>query len=292
MTLRMLLGATLVGTALFAQTGVEFEVASIRPVEPIVAGAGRPVNVGVQIDGTQFHAYSMSLRDFLSMAYSVRIYQIDGPDWMTSDRFEISAKMPSLPPGSKLGEKDFGNMMRTLLEDRFQLKTHRAQKEFPVYALVQLKDGIKAKENQLDPVDERGVAVGGSGSAQGTVISLGRGSTLQIGGNRLEAKKMTMLALAETLARFVDRPVVDQTGLTSAYDILLELTPEDFQAMNIRSAIAAGVALPPQALKLLEGASESSLHEGLARAGLKLEPKKVPLEVVVVDSVNRKPTEN
>lgn len=280
-------------TALFAQAGLEFEVASIRPAEPIVAAPGqRPVNIGVQVDGTQFHAYSMSLRDYLTMAYAVRIYQIDGPDWIASDRFDISAKLPPLPEGRSFDEKEFASMMRSLLEERFQLKTHRGRKEFPVYALVQAKDGIKATENPLDPVDERGIAVGGSGGPQGTVISLGRGSTLSIGANRIEAKKMTMLALAETLARFVDRPVVDQTGLTPAYDITLELTQEDFQALMVRSAIAAGVALPPQAMKILETASDGSLHDGLAKAGLKLEPRRVPMDVIVVDSALRTPTEN
>ncbi len=101
-----------------------------------------------------------------------------------------------------------------------------------------------------------------------------------------------MQVLADTLARFVEKPVVDQTGLTATYDLALELTPEDFQALMIRSAVAAGVTLPPQAMKLLDVASGDSLHEALAKVGLRLESKKVPLDVLIVDSINHTPTEN
>lgn len=155
-----------------------------------------------------------------------------------------------------------------------------------------MKTGIKAIEDPLDPVDARGVTVGGTGSAAGTVISLGRGSSLSVGGNRIEGRKFGMQVLADTLARFVEKPVVDQTGLTATYDLALELTPEDFQALMIRSAVAAGVTLPPQAMKLLDVASGDSLHEALAKVGLRLESKKVPLDVLIVDSINHTPTEN
>lgn len=157
---------------------------------------------------------------------------------------------------------------------------------------MQAKGGIKAVENPLDAESRDGVTVGGTGGAQGTVISLGRGSTLSVGANRIEGKKFVMVALADTLARFVDRPVVDETGLTSAYDITLDMTQEDFQALMIRAGIAAGVTMPPQALALLDKASGDSLHESLAKMGLKLEAKKVPMDVIVIDSINRTPTEN
>jgi uncharacterized protein (TIGR03435 family) len=72
----------------------------------------------------------------------------------------------------------------------------------------------------------------------------------------------------------------------------MTMTQEDFQAMQIRSAIAAGVTLPPQALKLLEVASGDSMHEALAKLGLKLEAKKAPMDVMIVDSANKTPSEN
>jgi uncharacterized protein (TIGR03435 family) len=113
-----------------------------------------------------------------------------------------------------------------------------------------------------------------------------------VAGTKIEARKLSMASIADTLVRFVDRPVVDQTGLTATYDLTLELAPEDFQAMMIRAGIEAGINMPPQAMKLLETASGDSLHEALAKAGLKLEAKKAPLDVVVIESVNRTPSEN
>ena len=91
----------------------------------------------------------------------------------------------------------------------------------------------------------------------------------------------------------MDRPVVDQTGLAAdaAYDLTLELTHEDFLATRVRSAIAGGMIPPPQAMKLLE-ASGDSLDLALARVGLKLEAKKAPMEVLVVDSSEKAPAEN
>jgi uncharacterized protein (TIGR03435 family) len=271
--------------------GPQFEVASIRPADPIIANSGQKVTIGVFIDRNQFRANSMSVKDYLGIAYNMRSYQIESPEWTAQDRFDINATMPAIPEGTKMKDTDLSSMMKGLLEARFRLKSHRGSKEFPVYALVTMKDGIKAKESPLE-AEEKSVTIGGTGSAQGTVISMGRGSTLSIGGNRIEAKKFSMTVLADTLARFVDRPVVDQTGLSSTYDIDLVMTTEDFQALMIRSAIAAGVTLPPQALKLMETASGDSLHEALAKMGLKLEEKKAPLDVLFVDSIDHTPSEN
>jgi uncharacterized protein (TIGR03435 family) len=292
MMLKTIATPLLLATALCAQAPMQFEVASIRPAEPIVAGSGAKVNIGVFIDRNQFRATSMSVKDYMGIAYTMRSYQIESPEWTASDRFDINATMPAIPDGTKMKDTDLASMMQGLLEDRFHLKTHRGSKDFPVYALVTLKDGIKAKESPLDATDGKSVTIGGTGTAQGTVVSLGRGSTLSVGGNHIEAKKFSMAVLADTLARFVDRPVVDQTGLTSTYDIDLVMTQEDFQALMIRSAVAAGVTLPPQALKLMENASGDSLHEALAKVGLKLEAKKAPLDVIFVDSINRTPSEN
>lgn len=92
---------------------------------------------------------------------------------------------------------------------------------------------------------------------------------------------------------FMDRPVMDQTGLAAdaAYDLTLELTHEDFLATRVRAALAGGMTPPPQAMKLLE-ASGDSLDLALAKMGLKLEPKKAPMEVLVIDSSDKVPGDN
>jgi uncharacterized protein (TIGR03435 family) len=103
---------------------------------------------------------------------------------------------------------------------------------------------------------------------------------------------MTMASFAETLTRFVDRPVLDQTGLTGEYDVVLNIAPEDYMPLMIRSGVNAGVALPPQALRLLDGANTDPLSGPLRDVGLTLESRKAPLEVVVVDTISKTPTEN
>ena len=119
-------------SVLFAQSPparMEFEVASIKP------SVGTPlsgqVHVGVQIDGAQFHCSYLSLKDYIRIAYKIKDYQVTGPDWMASERFDIHAKLPNSAPRDQVME-----MLQTLLEQRFQLKMHHDSKEFSVYAEI------------------------------------------------------------------------------------------------------------------------------------------------------------
>ena len=134
--MRSHIGVGLLGIAvaavLFAQSAPvrpEFEVASIKP--SVAAPAGTQVHVGVQIDGAQVHCTYLSLKDYIRIAYQVKDFQVTGPDWMASERFDIHAKLPAGADASQLRE-----MLQTLLEQRFQIKMHRASKEFPVYGVV------------------------------------------------------------------------------------------------------------------------------------------------------------
>ena len=102
------------------------------------------MSLGIHIDGQQFRASYFTMRDLLCDAYNVIPQQIEGPDWITSERFEVNATMPTLP-GGKVTEEQYGVMLRALLEERFQLKSHRASKDLPVYLLQQAKDGIKPR---------------------------------------------------------------------------------------------------------------------------------------------------
>src|SRR5579863_7894040 len=131
---RQVMPAILLTVAAYGQAP-EFEVASIKPSGPFLSGSGR-VNLGLHIDGAQVTGSFFSLKDYIGIAYRVRDYQISGPDWMASERFTISAKLPAGAPREKVPE-----MMQALLADRFQLKTHRDSKEFPVYALTVGKSG-------------------------------------------------------------------------------------------------------------------------------------------------------
>jgi uncharacterized protein (TIGR03435 family) len=187
-------------------------------------------------------------------------------------------------------------MLQALLEDRFQLKLHRDMKEFPVYGLLAGKDGLKMQEAPADAVEGAapagGVNVTATGSQGGASVDLGRGSSFSFGNGRFEGTKLTMPNIAETFTRFLDRPVVDMTDLKGKYSFALEFSPEDFQAMMVRSALNAGVVLPPQALRALDSASGDSVFAAVQKLGLRLEQRRAKLEVVVVDSMAKSPTEN
>ena len=102
-----------------------------------------------------------------------------------------------------------------------------------------------------------------------------------------------MASLAGTFERFLDRPVLDMTGVSGSYDVVFDLTPEDYRVMLIRAAVAAGLVMSPNALRVLDGSPlPISLFDGLTKFGLRLEAVKAPLDVLVVDSVRKTPTEN
>lgn len=277
--------------ALLAQAPprLEFEVSSVKTAPPIVAG-GAPVNIGMHIDGAQVHFNGFALKDYIRMAYKVRPYQVIGPDWIDGTRYEIDAKLPAGATRDQVPD-----MLQSLLADRFGMKFHREEKEFPVYALevvpgaLKLKDLTDARET---PDDKAPTEVQAQGSAAGIGVNLPGGASYTFANNTFVGKKLTMFYLTDILTRFMDRPVVDMTGLTGKYDLKIQLAEEDYRTMLIRSAIAAGVALPPEALRLLDNPSDATLHAGLRAYGLKLEQRKAPLPVIAVDAISKTPTEN
>jgi uncharacterized protein (TIGR03435 family) len=283
--IRSIILCLLTAAVAYGQTRKEFEVASIRPV------AEQPPNqvaVGLHIDGSQVRITYLALKDYIALAYRTRLNQISGPDWLATQRFDIAAKLPD--GGS---QDDVLEMLQSLLADRFQMKMHREMKEFPVYALEVAKTGLKIVE--AGPGENLGAAplsIAAGGNANGATISFGPGRYFSLGQTGFETKGLTMGIVADMLTRFLDRPVVDRTNLKGTYDLTLNLTPEDRLVMLVRSAVAAGVVLPSQALALLDTGSHDSLLTALAKIGLTLEGRREPLEVIVIDQVQKTPTEN
>ena len=288
----MLIPAGLVLATAFAQAPparLEFEVTSVKAVPPLVAGPGH-VNIGMHIDGAQVHFDGFALKDYIRMAYRVKPYQVTGPDWIDSERFQIDAKLPAGATREQVPD-----MLQTLLTERFQLKFHRESKELPVYALEVAPGGLKMKDVS-DPnqaVDAKApTEVEAQGGPGGVGVSLPGGASYTFADSKFVGKKLSMVYLTDTLTRFMDRPVIDMTALTGQYDFTIPLTEEDYRTMLIRSAVSAGVSLPPQALQLLDNASDASLYAGLHALGLKLEQRKAPLPLLVVDSISKAPAEN
>jgi uncharacterized protein (TIGR03435 family) len=279
------LAALLIATAAAFAQPLKFDVASIRPSAPTAADT---VNVGLRMDGQQAHINSLPLAGYIGIAYQARPTQITGPDWLVDTRYDIAA---TLPGGSNT--KQIPEMLQGLLTERFGFKFHREQKEFPVYALVLGTRPLALTPVTGDvPVDDGTVNVTGGGSSAGVAVDLGGGASYTFANNKLTGKKLDMDTLVSTLESYMDRPIVNKADLKGFYDITFEITPEDYRVMLIRAGKAAGIVMPPQALRLIDGATTPSLFDAIEKLGLKLEPRRLPLEVIVVDQISKTPSEN
>jgi uncharacterized protein (TIGR03435 family) len=278
-------GTALILSAAFGQT--KFEVASVkastlRPVEAIAAGR----NIGMKIDGARVDIGLMPLKFLIETAYSIKPYQLSGPDWMATERFDIEAK---LPDGSTKDEVPL--MLQALLAERFKLVVRRESKDESIYALLAGKDGPKLKETLPDAVISDKPFPNGFGgrlllvkeeSADGPrTYSRLNGITL------FEAEKIAMPDLAFDLMHYTDAiPVVDMTGLKGYYQVALTVPgPPNGGRMAARGGDAGR---PPE-----EASDPSpSIFASVQKLGLKLERRKAPFEQIVVEHLEKVPTEN
>jgi uncharacterized protein (TIGR03435 family) len=287
---RNLVLAILLASPLLAQ-GPQFEVASIKPFDPNVPGQ----TAGLHFDGAQVRGVGLSLRDYLATAYRFKATLISGPDWTLTDRYNIAATLPEGGSRAQVPE-----MLQALLADRFHVKLRKDKKELPIFALAIAKGGLKMKELPPDPdadpeKDEpTGLANVGTiaGVGNGASISYARGASVAIADNRIEVRKLPLWVVCRTLERYSDRQIVDMTGLSGSYNFTLDVTPEDYQAMNLRAAVVRGFTLPPDAQKLLDSTTPFALSDALQQVGLKLEARKAPLDVIVIDDALKTPTAN
>jgi uncharacterized protein (TIGR03435 family) len=201
-------------------------------------------------------------------------------------------------------------MLQALLAERFKMATHREQKEQNVYALVVGKNGAKLEPSPQDtsppdgaPQTARPDPIQVSGTPQSGMTIRGAGNAgamrIQVGQDgivHMVADKVTMEQLAASVERFVDRPVVDQTGLTGNYKMSLELSMADMMAAA-RAAGAAG-GNPPEGFgggAPAAGPSDpagNAMFQSLEKMGLKLEPRKATLDYLVIDRLEKAPTED
>ena len=292
-----------------------FEVASIKPSPPLNPNAimSGQMHVGMKTDAARVDIGFMSLTDLIRTAYDVKEYQISGPDWMKSQRFDIQAKLPDGATTDQVPQ-----MLQALLADRFKLTLHRDTAPNPVYALIVGKGGLKIKPSEPDPAvpaapvepPKGAITIGDgnntmqiSGSAQGgrgLTITGSQTGTMHLamsseGAMHLEMEKIGMPALADTLSRFVDRPVVDMTKLKGNYQISLELSQADLMVAARTIGATVGMPMPMEAPRQGDAASDpssSSVFATVQKLGLKLDPQKLPIERLVIDHVEKTPTEN
>ena len=206
----------------------------------------------------------------LQSAFGVEEDQIVGaPDWVKSARFDIDGKVSAedLDRFKKLKGKQRGEMMQSILVERFGLKFHNETRELPVYELQVAKGGPKLKEAELLPAD-----------AATNKPARGKGQ-MQMQPGKIKAMGVQLSTLAGMLSgRDTGRTVVDKTGLTGYYDFTLEWTPEGGMMIN------GAPAPPPPPGSPAEANLFSAVQEQL---GLKLEARKDMLPVIVIDHIEK-----
>jgi uncharacterized protein (TIGR03435 family) len=240
---------------LAANAKLEFEVATIKPSNPDTPGKAFTVR------GREFLTINTTLSDMVVFAYGIHAKQfINGPAWVETDKFDITAK----PEGDGQPNLDqYKAMFQKLLADRFKLAFHRDKKELSVYAMVVGKNGPKLTKSEGNPNSPPSLFFRGLGT--------------------LPARNASMAEFAGVLQGAVlDKPVVDQTGLTGKWDFTLTWTPDEFQFTGL------GVKVPPPDGKSAAPDLFTAFQEQL---GLKLESTKAPAEVFVIDRVE-KPSAN
>ena len=308
LTLGVLASATLAAqSAAPAAQGptARFEVASVKRN---TSGEGF-MTAGMQ-PGGRLTLINVPARQLIVRAYQVQPYQVlGGPSWLISDRFDVTAKAEDNATPQQLNA-----MLQSLLADRFRLKIHRETRQSDVYRLVKARTdgklGDSLKPAAVDcgargrgPAPGPGRAAGGAAPGSGPVAGgppSGRvggplpgpggpagGCMMMIGPGRFEMGGQSLSTFANSLASQLGRPVLDETGLAGAYDLKLSYMPD-----------VGGRGLPPGAPP--PGAPElppidpnapslpTALQEQL---GLKLEPAKGPVEMIVIDSIEQ-PTED
>jgi uncharacterized protein (TIGR03435 family) len=306
--------------ALLAALGLaqapSFEVASVKPAAPQPAGMMRVMMQGGPgtPDPGRLTYTNVTLRNVVMNAYNVRSFQVTGPKSLDSDRYDITAKIP--PETTK---EQFRLMLQGLLTERFALKLHRDAKELPSYALLVAKNGPKLKESVAEDAAKSDAAPpplppppppGSEGARFRTQIGpdgmpklppgmAGKGNMMMVmnGRMRMTSNGQTMSGFAEMLANQLGTPVADMTELKGKYDFTLDWAPDE--TMQGKGMMGMPPPPPPgageggeHAMALPEGQSGPSIFTAVQdQLGLRLEKRKAPVEILVVDNFE-KPTDN
>ena len=237
----------------------EFTVATIKPSRPDAPRGGYGFR------GQDVTTTNVTVNWMIKLAYNMHVHQITGgPAWLDSAKYDMVGR-PDTPGQPSRDQMKL--MIQKLLADRFQLKFHIEKRELPVYAMVVLKTGTKITVSAADPNAFPGI---GFGQGPGVLSLVGRNTNLDGVANALQSN-------------ILDKPVVNQTGLTGRYDFLLRFTPDASQVANF-GGLAPGNAADPDAPPDIFSAFQQQL-------GLKLESTKAFVDVIVIEKIER-PSEN
>ncbi|HVV47489.1 MAG TPA: TIGR03435 family protein [Bryobacteraceae bacterium] len=288
---------------------------------------GGKMPVGVTVGPTQAEYLYLDLKSLICYAYGVKPFQVTGPDWLGNTRFDIIAKYPE---GAK--KDDASKMLQSLLADRFKLEFHRTSEEHPVLALVPGKGGLKLKESTESPkpIDDSVPGPPGTTTMQGPdgpirmSVKPGAGAVVDMGVKgrmtytvvpakqaiHIDLSMVTISGLADMMTQMMQqfsgvpggggRQIVDMTGIKGNYEAALDISLADMLAMarsagmDIPGAPAGGPA--PGAAGTTVASDPNSgaqtVTDAIQSMGLKLESRKAPIDQLVVDHIEKTPTEN
>jgi uncharacterized protein (TIGR03435 family) len=247
--LRISIGLLFISASM-AQT--VFDAASIRS-HPLGRGGEGSKRESIQANPGSLNMRNVSLKSAIRWAYHVMDYQISGPDWLGSERFDIVAKAAGPAP-----EAELRTMLQTLLVERFKLKLHKETKELPAYVLLIAKGGIKFHESK----EEGELSMGPPPDKNHMTVTM---------------KRVPASMFVEELSNALRAPVINNTGLEGRYDATIDIgkymadLPQKEGAFDPVPMIVTG------------------LQEEL---GLKLESKKMPLDLLIIDHAEKVPVEN
>ena len=235
-----------------ADANPSFEVATIKPSKPDEKGNA------ILVRGGQFSTINTTLLSLVEFAYDLQANQIiGGASWMSTDKYDLVAKPDA--PGAP-SDKQWKGMLQKLMADRFQLKFHRQNKEMSAYVLTVAKNGPKLTKSDGDPNGLPGLFFH------------------QLG--QLYVQNATMGDFTQLMQAVVlDRPVVDQTGIQGRWNFVLKWTPDEsqFGGMGVKVPPPTNAADAPPPLF-------TAIQEQI---GLKLEARKAPVDVIVIDHVEQ-----
>jgi len=272
-----------------------FEVASVRPSDP--KAAAQPANVrerGLVGVGGRFDMPRINLTYLVMRAFDVESRQISGPNWMNEQTYDVFATAPAAASSAQIPL-----MFQNLLAERFKMKYHLEDPVTQVYALVVTRGGSKLKAGQPDDDPHNYGQIATKAAAGGPPTASAR--TSQYGVYRLsmaregvhyEYLNITMKALAQFLGRQggpLELPVVDATGLSGEYQVTLDIPPTQVHCASSGYPTDQGEG---EQVPTASDPCGSTIRASLEKQGLRLARRSVPYRKVVVDSIERTPTEN
>jgi uncharacterized protein (TIGR03435 family) len=294
-----------------AEKKLEFEAATVKPAPPpsdgkfFIGSRGGP---GTADPGRVTYNF-FSLKQLLTIAYGVKPYQVSGPAWLDSERFDVAA---TIPEGAT--KEQFNTMLQNLLTERFGIELHHETKDFPLYELSVAKGGPKLKPSVVDPNAPPNGAlppppppgpppVGKDGRLQLPAGRKGMMMMMNPKGMHVMANVQTVSALADMLGNQLGMPVLDKTGLSGNFDYSLDFSRESLP----NGGLLAGMPPPPPPpgggltgpdpgagpAPTSDQSEAPSLFTAVQeQLGLKLDKKRGPLDMLVIDSANKTPADN